>query len=280
MVCYCFGPFFLNPAARVLLRSDQPVEVTAKVFETLVILVQNRGRVVSKDELLLALWPNTLVEEANLTQSISTLRKVLNDKPKEHRYVATVPRQGYSFVASVVEKPSSEVSQPSAKDLSPVASSRSSARVGALNSYYLFGLVLALIFLSSSVVYLTLRKAPQQSVFYSSAPLTNYVGREICPSFSPDGERVAFAWDGLKRDNFDIYVKQIGIGPLLRLTSGVEPDISPAWSADGRTIAFLHVVDGSKAEVSLIPAIGPAPRRILATLNMRGDLYCRFRFLS
>ena len=280
MICYYFGPFLLNPGARILLRDYQPVEVTAKVFETLVILVENRGRVLSKDELLSALWPNTLVEEANLTQSISTLRKVLNDKPKEHRYVATIPRQGYSFVASVVEKQSSEVSQALAQDLGPSVSSRSSIRLGTPTFYYLFALVLALVFAGSSLVYLSLRKGPQQSVFYSSAPLTNYIGREICPSFSPDGERVAFAWDGLKRDNFDIYVKQIGVGSLLRLTSGVEPDISPAWSADGRTIAFLHVVDGSKAEVSLIPAIGPALRRILATLTMRGDLYYRFRFLS
>jgi Tol biopolymer transport system component len=144
----------------------------------------------------------------------------------------------------------------------------------------LVALVLALIFAGSWLVYLTLRKALPPSVFYSSAPLTNYIGREMCPSFSPDGERVAFAWDGLNRDNFDIYVKQIGVGSLLRLRSGVEPDISPAWSADGRTIAFLHVVEGSKAEVSLIPAIGPAPRRILATLSMGLDLYYRYRFLS
>ena len=58
-----------------------------------------------------------------------------------------------------------------------------------------------------------LRSIPQSPVFYTSVPLTSYVGSEICPSFAPDGERVAFAWDGEKQDNFDIYVKLIGGGP-------------------------------------------------------------------
>jgi Tol biopolymer transport system component len=64
-----------------------------------------------------------------------------------------------------------------------------------------------------------------------------------------DGERVAFAWDGENQDNFDIYVKQVGVAPPLRLTNGPEPDISLAWSPDGRTIAFLHVIAEGQAEV-------------------------------
>jgi DNA-binding winged helix-turn-helix (wHTH) protein len=103
MTCYRFGPFALDPASRSLLRDEQPVAITTKVFETLVILVENRGRVVTKDELLSTLWPDTTVEEANLAQNISTLRRALDDKPKEHRYIATIPGRGYSFVAVVSE---------------------------------------------------------------------------------------------------------------------------------------------------------------------------------
>jgi DNA-binding winged helix-turn-helix (wHTH) protein/Tol biopolymer transport system component len=103
MVYYRFGPFVLDPASRLLLREEQPVPITTKVFETLVVLVENRGRVMTKDELLLRLWPDTTVEEANLAQNVSSLRRALEDNPKDHRYIATIPGRGYSFVAVVTE---------------------------------------------------------------------------------------------------------------------------------------------------------------------------------
>src|SRR5947208_10625509 len=106
MDCYSFGPFLLDRTARVLLRDDRPVVITAKIFESLVMLVENRGRVVTKSEFLVTLWPDTTVEEANLAQTISTLRKVLDDTPRQHRYIATIPGRGYSFVASVFESSS------------------------------------------------------------------------------------------------------------------------------------------------------------------------------
>ncbi|MBV9081782.1 MAG: PD40 domain-containing protein, partial [Acidobacteriaceae bacterium] len=106
-----------------------------------------------------------------------------------------------------------------------------------------------------------LRPKPTVNTVYSAVPLTNYSGHEICPSFSPDGERVAFAWDGEKRDNFDIYIKQIGVAEPLRLTTDPRADLSPAWSPDGRTIAFLRVTSSERAEVLLTgPFGGPAQR--------------------
>jgi len=73
-------------------------------------------------------------------------------------------------------------------------------------------------------------------------PLTSYPGNELSPSFSPDGAQVAFAWDGEKQDNWDIYVKQIGVEPPYRLTNDPAMDYGPAWSPDGRFIAFLREV--------------------------------------
>jgi hypothetical protein len=119
----------------------------------------------------------------------------------------------------------------------------------------------------SALLYLYFRSSSQSPVYYSSVPLTSYVGSEICPSFAPDGERVAFAWDGEKQDNFDIYVKQIGDGTLLRLTSDPRPDLSPAWAPDGRTIAFLRLNSEEKAEVLLIPSLAPGPARSLAAVT-------------
>jgi Tol biopolymer transport system component/DNA-binding winged helix-turn-helix (wHTH) protein len=281
MACYSFGAFVLDPAARVLCRDNRQLEITAKVFETLLFLVQNHGRVVEKDELLAVLWPHTTVEEANLTQSVSTLRKVLDDTPKQHRYIATIPGRGYSFVASVVESPDSKLSELEEKRSQLVGELESKARWrGIRSNYYWSGAALSFIFLIGSVAYVRRQHVSPGPVYYSAVPLTSYLGLEICPSFSPNGDKVAFAWDGVGRDNFDIYVKQLTTGPPLRLTDAPEPDISPAWSPDGRTVAFLHVLGDNTAELSLIPATGPGPRRILATIAMESEYYFPLRFIS
>ena len=82
------------------------------------------------------------------------------------------------------------------------------------------------------------------------------------PSFSPDGSQVAFSWDGEKQDNFDIYVKMIGSGTPLRLTTHASLDFSPAWSPDGRQIAFLRVLPDGRAAVLVIPALGGSERKL------------------
>jgi DNA-binding winged helix-turn-helix (wHTH) protein/tetratricopeptide (TPR) repeat protein len=102
-VLYDFGPFRLDPPKRLLLREGRPLALTPRVFDMMVVLVENRGRVVEKNELMRLVWAGVVVEEANLTQSVFTLRKLLGDGPHEHRYIATVPRRGYQFVAEVCE---------------------------------------------------------------------------------------------------------------------------------------------------------------------------------
>lgn len=100
---YEFGPFRLDCARRRLLKDDAPVPLTPKAFETLLLLVQHSGRTLEKEELLRCVWPGTIVEENNLTQAISRLRKALGDSLDEHRYIVTLPGQGYRFVAPVRE---------------------------------------------------------------------------------------------------------------------------------------------------------------------------------
>src|SRR5215210_622196 len=104
-IVYEFGPFRLHPLRRELLREGCPVALTAKVFDTLVIFVERRGRVLAKDELMSALWPDTVVEENNLTQHVSMLRNALGERAEGRRYVVTVPGRGYSFVEPVREVP-------------------------------------------------------------------------------------------------------------------------------------------------------------------------------
>jgi len=102
-VLYEFGPFRLDPEKQVLLRENQPVAITPKTFETLLILVRHSREVVSKDELMSELWPDSFVEEANLSQNIFMLRKALGETPEDRRYIVTLPGKGYRFVAEVRE---------------------------------------------------------------------------------------------------------------------------------------------------------------------------------
>ncbi len=100
-VVYLFGPFRLDPAGRRLLRDGEPVGLTAKVFDVLAALVEAQGAVVERDALMDRVWPATAVIDANLTQTVSVLRKALGDTAAEHRYIATVPGRGYQFTAPV-----------------------------------------------------------------------------------------------------------------------------------------------------------------------------------
>lgn len=100
---YAFGPFCLDPAERLLLRDGQPVPLEPKVFDTLVLLIKNSGHLMEKSELISKMWPDAVVEEGSLTRNISTLRRILGDGENGFRFIETVPRRGYRFVASVTE---------------------------------------------------------------------------------------------------------------------------------------------------------------------------------
>ncbi len=100
-------------------------------------------------------------------------------------------------------------------------------------------------------------------------PLTSYPGLEKQPTFSPDGSQVAFVWNGENQDNIDIYVKTVGGGQPMRLTTNPISDFSPAWSPDGSQIAFLRSRGAGRAEIFLIPPTGGTERK-LAELNMSG----------
>ena len=100
-VVYEFGPFRMDPDKQVLLREGQPVAVTPKAFETLLVLVRRSREVVTKEELLSAVWPDSFVEEANLSQNIFMLRKALGDTMEERHYIVTLPGRGYRFAAEV-----------------------------------------------------------------------------------------------------------------------------------------------------------------------------------
>src|SRR5829696_6750748 len=96
-----FKDFTIDIDQKVLLRGGVPIALAPKVFETLLVLIENHGRIVLKEELMKRLWPDTFVEESNLTFNIQQLRKSLGDNARKPIYVETIPRRGYRFIAGV-----------------------------------------------------------------------------------------------------------------------------------------------------------------------------------
>src|ERR1051325_6603425 len=185
---YEFGRFRLKVAERVLLREDEPVPLTPKVFDILVLLVEHGGQVVSKEDLMKRVSPNTFVEDGNLTQNISLLRKALGETPGGVQFIETVPRRGYRFVGET-HHPSTNGSSTGALTASePVVSipNTSSQRTG-IKRTPIFALVAALVVVSIiGVVYFTSSgKAGNPSAIQSIAVLPF-----IDESSDPDAEYI------------------------------------------------------------------------------------------
>jgi DNA-binding winged helix-turn-helix (wHTH) protein len=95
---YEFGQFRLDPQERLLLRDGEPIPLTPKAFDMLLVLVENGGRLLEKEELMRRLWPDSFVEEGNLAQNVSMLRRALGESPEGQKFIETVPRRGYRFI--------------------------------------------------------------------------------------------------------------------------------------------------------------------------------------
>jgi TolB-like protein/DNA-binding winged helix-turn-helix (wHTH) protein/tetratricopeptide (TPR) repeat protein len=129
---YEFGEFRLDALRRVLSsRGDgQPLQVTGKIFDTLLYFVERSGQLLDKRTLMEALWPDVVVEESNLTQTIHTLRRVLGERPDDHRFIVTVPGRGYRFVATVTTTTREEPQQPAKRRLLAAAAAAVALLIG------------------------------------------------------------------------------------------------------------------------------------------------------
>src|SRR5687768_13685400 len=130
---YEFEPFLLDAGSRILLKDGETVRLTPKAFETLLVLVQHGVQVVEKEQLLKEVWPDSFVEEGSLSRNIHELRKALGDDSSEPRYIETIPKRGYRFLAPLKvcvlnagqfegsEAPAEAKARPSAAPLAPAA---------------------------------------------------------------------------------------------------------------------------------------------------------------
>jgi TolB-like protein/DNA-binding winged helix-turn-helix (wHTH) protein/Tfp pilus assembly protein PilF len=162
---YDFGPFRLDPVKRRLSRDEEAIRLTPKAFDLLLVLVSEAGKTVEKDELLERVWPDTAVEENNLNQNITALRKSLGDSRQESQYIATIPGVGYRFVAAVTKveeelTPQRDgVAEEKAPEVPPVVS------VPAPRRWFRYALLIAITLLVAAIAYaLYTREKPAPAI--------------------------------------------------------------------------------------------------------------------
>jgi DNA-binding winged helix-turn-helix (wHTH) protein len=232
------------------MRDGGPIAIKAKALDTLVLLVQHAGRLLEKEELMNRLWPDTAVEEANLTQNIFEVRKALGEVSGEQRFITTVARRGYRFVGDV----RAIGDEASARDDLAVGNGQSNVPLVGHKRFVrrtvIYAGVAAAIVLSllGTWLYVAARR-PAPGVGGTLSPparnltrLTYGAGLQTDVSWSPDGRRIAYAWN--RDGNFDIWVQSIDGGDPMRVTSSPADETQPAWSPDGQRLVLRSEDDG------------------------------------
>ena len=243
-VAYEFGPYRLDTARRLLTRDGQILTLPPKTFSLLLLLVEGQGRVFTKKELMVALWPDSFVEEANLSFQISALRKVLGDEGGQ--WIATLPRYGYRFSGKVSEIDLSPPEPPEA--LEPHASEPLPA-VATLPAptpipsrgvwiYWIPAAVATIVAIFLAIALLRESTPRERVIRMQVSPPDGVIAPDIDSfSVSPDGERLVFI--GVGPDGR----KQLWLRALSSLTAepieGTELVDSAFWSPDSRSVAFF-----------------------------------------
>jgi Tol biopolymer transport system component/DNA-binding winged helix-turn-helix (wHTH) protein len=253
--CYQFGAYVLDPRKRLLWRGHTHTPLTSKAFEILLVLVENRGRVVGKSELLALVWQQTAVEDNTLTRHISTLRKALEERPEDHQYILTVPGRGYQFVGDIVELderpeglgadvraalgPDDEGHRGTAP-WAAVSSPR--MQVWRFRAPVVFGVALLAI-LTGTLVLVTFRLRPATvAPARSLRQFTFQSGLQMNPTWSPDGRTLAFISD--RAGNSDLWIQPVNESHATQLTTSTANESEPDWSPDGQSLVFRSESDG------------------------------------
>jgi len=263
-----FGTFEVDLRSGELRKSGLKIKLQEQPFQVLAMLLEHPGEMVTREELRKKLWPeDTFVDfEHGLNAAINKLREALGDSADNPRFVETLPRRGYRFIAPVVG--ADGVRPDAGAGLVPAPIQSGPAPEGRPQGAPLRGRWTALaavivLVIGGAIGYRHFRKpsAPLSLPPLRAVPFTTFPGQETDPSFSPDGNQIAFAWNGEKEDNWDIYVKVIGTESVLRLTTNPAVDRFPAWSPDGRYIAFYRHTE-SEDGIYLVPALGGPERKL------------------
>jgi Tol biopolymer transport system component/DNA-binding winged helix-turn-helix (wHTH) protein len=242
-----FGVFEVDLRSGELRKAGAKLKISGQPFQVLAILLENRGEIVTREDLLQRLWPDTFVDgDHNLNTAINKIREVLGDSAENPRFVETLPRRGYRFIAPL------EDTRP-AMPPNPVSTSRVPVvRSGVLRTGVLIGAVI-LIAAGSMFLYERHRvshPAPQRSL----TRLTFDEGLQIGATWSPDSRFIAYSSN--RGGKFDIWVQQVSGGDPVQITKGPGTNWQPEWSPDGKYIAYRS--ENDDGGLFIVPALGGA----------------------
>ncbi len=247
---YQFGPFSLDATAKVLLKDGQPVHLTRKAVETLLALVENPDQVVTREELMASVWPDRVVDDANLAQNIAVVRKALAAEPGAPGHIETFPGRGYRVLGPI------HISEqhPEQPDMASHAGRRWRPW---------FAAVVAAVLIAAAAVWIWRRK-PAASVAEEPrrVPVTRLAGKEYQPELSPDGRTVIFVWEREGAASASIWMQEADENTPRPVSGSDAHYSSPAWSPDGRRIAFLKFKQSSGSII--VASRDGGDRRVIA----------------
>jgi DNA-binding winged helix-turn-helix (wHTH) protein len=244
---YRFGVFELDPRTGELRKQGVRIKLQDQPLQILSLLIRHSGELVTREELQEKLWaPGTYVDYDNaINSAVRKLRDALGDGADNPRFIETLARRGYRFIGTLSVQP-----QPPPE---PEASVPAMVTVRRWRRMIAAGFVV--VGLGVLAIWLAQRKHSINYPDIRVTPLITDLGAQIQPSFSPDGTRIAYAWNGPEGNTFGIYVKLIGLGEPVRITDATTTTFSPAWSPDGLRIAALRDA-GAQEAIVLMPAAG------------------------
>lgn len=276
---YAFENSLLSPSERLLLEDGRPVTLSPKAFDVLLFLVENAGRVVSKETFFDKVWPGAFVMEGRLTVQISALRKALGEGRGGRTFIETVPKSGYRFVAEVRElsgeaRPPQPEPPPAAApetrpavetSAAPAAEAPAPPRPPEARPRRLFTALVAL-GLAAAVtagLFFIVYRRPRASAGAGARERLTKVGRAECAAVSPDGQFVAYALEEAGQQSLYVRRTTSAVNTVRLAGPGALEFVGVAFSPDGRRFAFLRIAgDGSHESVRVANADGTEERTL------------------
>jgi Tol biopolymer transport system component/DNA-binding winged helix-turn-helix (wHTH) protein len=251
------------PLQNRLVRDGKEIILEPKAMDVFVQLTLARGATLSRDQLMDKVWPGVIVADDSVHRAISKLRRALAECPGLKEAVVTVPKRGYRLDWERLQGAS----------IAEAAERDAPAKVRGRQHYAsAVGVTVAVLLALLMIGITAFRPAvPIDRSALRTTPFTGLPGQERAASFSPDGERAVFAWSGEDGSTWDLYVKGIDEWTPDRLTDQPGPEFNPAWSPDGASIAFVHLVPGGECRIMTIE-LASGEQRILRTCIARGDV--------
>jgi DNA-binding winged helix-turn-helix (wHTH) protein len=259
-----FAEFELDLSRETLSLRGIPLKLQHQPLQVLALLIQRAPEIVTRDEIRRHVWgENVHIDvERSINFCIRQIRGVLLDNPADARFIQTLPREGYRFIAAFDGIVESKIEhERSADNRFAPAKDEVEDAVARPVSHHLLIASIAIGTLAFMALAFWLMKREAVVSVAGISPVTSYPGDELEPSISPDGRQVAFSWDG-EDGHRHIYVTLPGEQRPLRLTRDAGEDTYPAWSPDGKQIAFIRRQAGSEGDIMLMSSIGGPERAV------------------